>query len=145
MSSYLIYGANGYTAALIAREAVRRGQQPILAGRNREAIGALAGELALRQRCFGLDDPAAIDEGLRRGGILTPVTAAWKTRVMDFGTGPIQAMSIPWGDVSTAYYSTRIPDIEVYIAATRGMRWGSRMSRSLGWLLGSSWVQALMK
>ena len=27
-------------------------------------------------------------------------------------------MTIPWGDVSTAYHSTGIPDIEVYMAAS---------------------------
>ena len=30
--SWLLYGANGYTGALIAREARRRGLSPILAG-----------------------------------------------------------------------------------------------------------------
>ncbi len=29
----MIYGANGFTGELIAREAVRRGMAPILAGR----------------------------------------------------------------------------------------------------------------
>ena len=42
---FLIYGANGYTGELIAREAVRRGHKPILAGRNAEKLGALAKEL----------------------------------------------------------------------------------------------------
>jgi hypothetical protein len=31
---WMIYGANGYTGALIAREAKKRGAAPILAGRN---------------------------------------------------------------------------------------------------------------
>ena len=31
---WLLYGANGYTGRLVAEEAVRRGLQPILAGRN---------------------------------------------------------------------------------------------------------------
>jgi short subunit dehydrogenase-like uncharacterized protein len=259
MPNYLIYGANGYTGALIAREAVRRGQEPILAGRNRAAIGALAGELALRQRAFDLEDPKALDEGLRdidvvlhcagpfshtskamadsclrtkthyldvtgeigvfealaardaeakaagvmlmpgvgfdvvpsdclaahlkrrlpsatkltlgfmllsrvsrgtattmaenlpkggmvrRGGVLTAVPAAWKSREIDFGSGPVLAMSIPWGDVATAFYSTRIPDIDVYMAAPRGMRWGSWLSRYFGWALGSAWMQGLIK
>ena len=35
---FVIYGANGYTGELIAREAVRRGLRPVLAGRNRDAI-----------------------------------------------------------------------------------------------------------
>src|SRR3990172_655644 len=64
-SGYLIYGANGYTGELIAREAVVRGQRPILAGRSAAAVRALAQELGLESRAFGLDDPAALDAGLR--------------------------------------------------------------------------------
>ena len=43
MLDFMIYGANGYTGSLIAREAVRRGMRPILAGRHAEKIAALAG------------------------------------------------------------------------------------------------------
>ena len=57
---------------------------------------------------------------VRQGGVLTRVPAAWKTRVIDFGTGPVKAITIPWGDVSTAYHSTGIPNIEVYMAAPLG-------------------------
>lgn len=63
--SCLIYGANGYTGELIAREAVRRGLRPILAGRRRQPIQALARELDLASRVFELDDPGRLDEGLR--------------------------------------------------------------------------------
>ena len=45
--TWLIYGANGYTGELIAREAAQRGLKPILAGRNRAAIEALAVDLGL--------------------------------------------------------------------------------------------------
>src|SRR4051794_33857902 len=62
---YLIYGANGYTGALIAREAAARGQRPILAGRNAEALSALAGELGLEHRVFDLSDPTRVQEGIR--------------------------------------------------------------------------------
>jgi short subunit dehydrogenase-like uncharacterized protein len=43
----LIYGANGFTGELIAREAVARGLRPILAGRRGEPVEALASELGL--------------------------------------------------------------------------------------------------
>src|SRR4029078_2928593 len=55
MQPWMIYGANGYTGALIAREAVRRGHRPILAGRNAAEVGALARELGCESRVFGLD------------------------------------------------------------------------------------------
>jgi short subunit dehydrogenase-like uncharacterized protein len=54
---WMIYGANGYTGELIAREAVRRGIKPILAGRNREEVEALARELGCEARVFGLEAP----------------------------------------------------------------------------------------
>jgi short subunit dehydrogenase-like uncharacterized protein len=82
---------------------------------------------------------------VRRAGVLRQVPAAWKTRVIDFGTGPVKAMTIPWGDVSTAYHSTGIPNIEVYMAAPLRLRLAARTSRYLGWLLGSSVVQRLLK
>jgi short subunit dehydrogenase-like uncharacterized protein len=258
LASFLIYGANGYTGSLIARQAVARGHQPILAGRNAEALASLARELALEYRVFALDHPAAVDEGIRgvqavlhcagpfihtfkamadaclrtrthylditgendvfealagrnaetkaagitlmpgagfdvvpsdclaahlkrrlpsatylalgfrsgsrmsrgtaltvveslpngglvrRAGVLTKVPAAWKTRTIDFGTGPVKAITVPWGDVSTAYFSTSIPNIEVYMAAPWGMRVGARLSRYFRWALGSRVVQGFL-
>jgi short subunit dehydrogenase-like uncharacterized protein len=82
---------------------------------------------------------------VRRGGVLTPVPAAWRTRKVDFGRGPAEAMSIPWGDVSTAYYSTGIPDIEVYSETPAAVRRLARVSRYFGWLLGSGPVQRFFK
>jgi short subunit dehydrogenase-like uncharacterized protein len=259
MPEYVIYGANGYSGTLIAREATKRGQRPMLAGRNSQAVAALAAELGLQHRTFDLGDPNQIDKGIRdvdlvlncagpfshtaeamadacrrtrthylditgevsvfesmaarraeakaanvmlmpgvgfdvvpsdclaahlkrrlpsattlalgfmllsrasrgtaktmaenmpygglvrQGGILTRVPSAWKSRLIDFGTGPLKAMTIPWGDVSTAYHSTGIPNIEVYMAAKPGMRAAARLSRYFGWALGASWVQALLK
>ena len=51
----MIYGANGYTGELIAKEAVGRGFKPVLAGRNKQAIGQLAESLNLTARVFGLN------------------------------------------------------------------------------------------
>jgi short subunit dehydrogenase-like uncharacterized protein len=65
VSSFLIYGANGYTGELIARQAAAEGLRPVLAGRSAAAIERLAGELELPARVFGLDDPAAVDRGLQ--------------------------------------------------------------------------------
>src|SRR5436190_8984048 len=51
---------------------------------------------------------------IRKDGKITPVPAAWKTREIDFGDVKKTAVTIPWGDVATAYYSTGIPNIEVF-------------------------------
>jgi short subunit dehydrogenase-like uncharacterized protein len=61
---WMIYGANGYTGELAAREAAARGLKPVLAGRNREAIETLATELDLPCRVFGLDDVQQVRQGL---------------------------------------------------------------------------------
>ena len=82
---------------------------------------------------------------VRQGGVLRRVPAAWKTQVIDFGTGPVKAITIPWGDVATAFHSTGIPNIEVYMAAPLGLRLAARASRSFGWLLGSRPVQRLLR
>ena len=250
-SDWLIYGANGYTGELIAREAVQRGLHPILAGRNREAITTLATSLGLESRSFRLDDPQAIEAGLkdcavvlhcagpfsrtakpmieaclhththylditgeiavfelaatfdavaklasimvlpgvgfdvvptdclaahlksllptathltlafrglgrtsrgttltalegiatagmiRREGRLLPVPGAWKTRRVDFGNGrgPISTVTIPWGDIATAYYSTGIPNIETYIALKPKLIFLLKVGRYLSWVI----------
>jgi short subunit dehydrogenase-like uncharacterized protein len=86
------------------------------------------------------------DGGLvRENGIVKRVPAAWKTRVINFGDGPVRAITIPWGDVATAFYSTGIPNIEVYLAAPWTVRAGARLSRWVGWLLRSKWVQARLR
>ena len=59
----LLYGANGYTGELIAREAVRQGLRPILAGRSREPVVALAADLGLPHRIFDVTHARAHLDG----------------------------------------------------------------------------------
>ncbi len=258
-SNIIIYGSNGYTGELIVDLAAEESAKPILAGRSPGKIETQAALRELDFRVFALDDPAAIDAGLRdmavvincagpfsrtavpmaeacirtgthylditgeievfealasmgdaakdagvmlmpgtgfdvvpsdclaahlkrrmpaatelilafkaigrpsrgtattmmenihKGGMirkdgnLTPVPSAWKVRDFDFGDGPVPAMSIPWGDVSTAFHSTRIPNIQVYMAAPPNLRRMAAFSRYFGWLLAAAPVQALLK
>lgn len=53
--NWLIYGAYGYTGELIAREAVKRGMKPVLAGRNPQKLHTLSQELNLEMRAFSID------------------------------------------------------------------------------------------
>lgn len=259
MSVLLIYGATGYTGALIAREAARRGMRPVLAGRSPGPLADRAGGLGLDHRAFALDAPEAVASGLqgvhtvlncagpfrhtatpladvclragvnylditgeaavfealaardaaaeragvvvlpgvgfdvvpsdclaahlkrrlptatrlalafrsagrmsrgtaltaidrmsdgglvREDGVLKRVPAAWKTRAIDFGGGPQKAITIPWGDVATAFHSTGIPNVEVYLAAPWALRVGARLSRWFGWLLDSAVVQRRLR
>jgi short subunit dehydrogenase-like uncharacterized protein len=256
---FLLYGAYGYTGELIAEEAVRRGMQPILAGRNPEKLRALADRLDLDYAVADLNDRAALDAALakvpvvlhaagpfrytsrpmaeaclrtgthylditgevevfemlagmddaareagimllpgvgfdvvptdclarylkeelpsathleiafmglsgvsrgtattaieqmgeggliRRDGVLRTVPAAWRTREIDFGPKVRDVVSIPWGDLATAYRTTGIPNITTYAALGHTEQRLLLLSRYFGWLLGSTPVQALLK
>jgi short subunit dehydrogenase-like uncharacterized protein len=65
MKNFLIYGANGYTGELIAREAVKRGLQPILSGRSQNKVEPLAKELDLIYRTFSLEDKKSLEYTLK--------------------------------------------------------------------------------
>jgi short subunit dehydrogenase-like uncharacterized protein len=62
---WMIYGANGYTGELIAREAKSQGKSPILAGRSAAKIAALATRLKLPSKVFRLSTPSEIADALR--------------------------------------------------------------------------------
>jgi short subunit dehydrogenase-like uncharacterized protein len=53
---------------------------------------------------------------IRKDGNLIQVPPVWKALMQDFGRGPVRVVSVGWGDVSTAYYSTGIPNVETYLA-----------------------------
>nr|MBA3889959.1 saccharopine dehydrogenase NADP-binding domain-containing protein [Gemmatimonadaceae bacterium] len=73
---------------------------------------------------------------VRRDGQIIEVPAAWRSRDIEFvGGAPALAVTIPWGDVATAWHSTGIPNIAVYMAMTPAMRRALVASRWLGPLL----------
>lgn len=258
-AQWMIYGANGYTGELIARKAVADGQKPVIAGRNKAKVEALAKELNVEYRVFGLDNPSQIAEHIqgmslvlhcagpfsmtakpmmlgcinakchylditgeievfelaqslnaqaneagivlcpgvgfdvvptdcvalklkelmpdathlslgfdsaagfspgtaktsiegmadggkvRVNGKITTVKLAHSVKQIDFGRGTKNAMTIPWGDVSTAYHTTGIPNIETYIPAPKAMVFGSRLANLFRPLLGLALVQNFMK
>lgn len=256
---WLLYGANGYTGELIAREAVARGMRPVLAGRSKQKIARLAAELDCPSAVFDLDDHTALCStlsqvaavlhcagpfsqtaasmmqgclathvhylditgeidvfelgasvhgkaqrsgivlcpgvgfdvvptdsiaarlkealpdathlalgfdsraGLSKGTAKTAIESAGKgscvridgrlvterlgsrTRRVDFGAGEKLAVSIPWGDVSTAYYTTDIPNIEVYTAASQKSVNSMRRANLFRPLLRQRWIRELAK
>ena len=259
MKNFLIYGANGYTGELIAREAVTRGMKPILAGRSQNKVEPLAKELGLVCRTFSLEDKksleytlkevdfvihcagpfsltsekmveaclrlgkhylditgeltvfeamAARDEAAKKAGIMVmpgvgfdvvpsdclarhlknrlpeavdltlafyglgrishgtqstmvmnignggairkdgeivSVPAAYKTREIDFGEIKKLGVTIPWGDVSTAFYSTGIPNIKVFTVIPKKQITLLKMSRYIGWLLATKPLQSILQ
>lgn len=89
----------------------------------------------------------SIPEGglVRKNGALTRVPAAWKTMEVPFPDKPRLAMTIPWGDLSTAYRSTGIGDIEVYMAVPPAAVASARRMRPFAKLLGFGPVQSFLK
>jgi len=51
------------------------------------------------------------------------------------GTRKLFVMTIPWGDVSTAYFTTGIPDIEVYTGISKKVYNGLKLQPLFNWLL----------
>jgi short subunit dehydrogenase-like uncharacterized protein len=111
-------------------------------------------ELAFRGRGGGISHGTAktMTENLHRGGTirrdgeLVHVPTAWKTRMIDFGDGrPAHCMSIPWGDVVTAYRSTGIPNIMVYTGVPQRPARILRLARPLLPLLGTRPIQNMIK
>ncbi len=79
----------------------------------------------------------------RRDGVL--VRTGVLTREIDFGRGPTLAMSISWGDISTAYHSTGIPDITVYIPARPKMIANAKRAGRMRLLFKLGFVQNYLK
>lgn len=82
---------------------------------------------------------------VRRDGRITPVPAAWRTREIDFGEVTKTGVTIPWGDVATAFYSTGIPNIEVYTVVPPQNLKMLKMSRYLGWFLATGFAQKYLQ
>lgn len=82
---------------------------------------------------------------VRENGVLKRVPLAWKVRYFEREGVQRSAMTIPWGDVCTAYFSTGIPNIEVYMAVPPATIRRVRRLRLLGPLLGWKPVQELLK
>ncbi|MBL8286904.1 MAG: saccharopine dehydrogenase NADP-binding domain-containing protein [Rubrivivax sp.] len=54
----------------------------------------------------------------RRGGRIVRLPDTPRGSV-DFGSGPVPTVALSWGDVATAWHSTRIPDIDVHFQSSR--------------------------
>ncbi len=82
---------------------------------------------------------------VRIDGELVRVPLAWKARTFARDDQQRSAMTIPWGDVYTAFVSTGIPNVEVYMAVSPATIARLRRLRLLGPLLRSRLVQGLLK
>lgn len=89
----------------------------------------------------GLDRPGAV----RVGGELRTVPMAYRVRDFDFGFGEKRGVTVPWGTISTAYYSTGVGDIETYATVPSFAVEAMRRTRPLTPALALGPVQELLK
>jgi short subunit dehydrogenase-like uncharacterized protein len=82
---------------------------------------------------------------VRRDGRITAVTPGTLERHFDYGNGPRSSVNVTWGDVATAYYTTAIPNVEVYFESTPALRGVLAANRLFAPLLQSSSAQAWMR
>ncbi|ESP88798.1 saccharopine dehydrogenase family protein [Candidatus Halobonum tyrrellensis] len=81
----------------------------------------------------GFTRPGAV----REEGTLREVPPAYRRRRVDLGQGAKPAVTVPWGDISTAYYTTGIGDIETYATVPAYAADLMERTRDLAPLMGS--------
>jgi len=72
----------------------------------------------------------------RRGGAIVPLDDR-SEREIDFGDGPEPCVPLSWGDVATAFHSTGVPNVTVYLRRTGLLRSANVAGRLFGPLLRS--------
>ena len=77
----VLFGASGYTGALTAREMVRRGLRPVIAGRRAERLQALAHELGgLETAVADAEHPETVRALVERGDVLVTTVGPFTER-----------------------------------------------------------------
>ena len=82
---------------------------------------------------------------IRQGGEVRIVPAGWRTRRVNFDGRPRIAVTVPWGDISTAYYTTGIENIEIYATVPKYAVGLMRRSNALAPLVGAGPIQRALK
>lgn len=106
-------------------------------GARRLVLGISGLEMISRGSFRSLAEGAGQSILIRRGGRILEVVPGSLQRELDFGSGPRTSLAMSWGDVSTAYYSTGIQDIEVYCDAIPALWMMVMANRWFGGLLAS--------
>jgi short subunit dehydrogenase-like uncharacterized protein len=79
------------------------------------AFGSIGGMFS-KGTATTMAEGAGEKSAVRMNGQIVSVPLGHKGKWVDFGEKKLFTMTIPWGDVSTAYTTTGIPNIEVYTA-----------------------------
>ncbi len=82
---------------------------------------------------------------MRRNGKIIQVPLGHRGEVIDFGVAKQFCMTIPWGDVSTAFHTTGIPNIEVFTASSARAHQKLRWQWAFNWLLRLDFVRSMTR
>ncbi len=82
---------------------------------------------------------------IRKDGKIIKVPLGQKGFTVDFGKKKLFVMSIPWGDVSTAHFTTGIGNIETYAGVSPGVFRLLKLQPLFNWLLRTSTVRNFLK
>ncbi|MDE3144559.1 MAG: saccharopine dehydrogenase NADP-binding domain-containing protein [Bacteroidota bacterium] len=89
----------------------------------------------------GLGEGGAV----REDGKIISKPLGHKGRWIDFGVKKLFVMTIPWGDVSTAFHTTAIPNIETYTGTSPKTFKLLKYQRLYNWLLKTNLVRNYVK
>ncbi len=81
---------------------------------------------------------------MRRNGEIDQLDGS-NEDLIDFGYGAKPTIAMPWGDVSTAYHSTKIPNIEVHFESSPQIARMMKMPFLLKAFLGLPFMQSFLK
>ncbi len=82
---------------------------------------------------------------VRENGKLKPIALASRTMNVNFGEFTTSTLCIPWGDISTAYRSTNIPNIAVYMGMPEKTIQKLKWANYFNWLMRKPWVKKFLK
>lgn len=78
---------------------------------------------------------------MRSKGALVTVPSMLRQRSINFGSSTMESWCISWGDISTAYHTTGIPNIRIYLGASSAQIRMFRILPFFGWLFKNKWIR----
>jgi short subunit dehydrogenase-like uncharacterized protein len=82
---------------------------------------------------------------VRKDGKIIRVPLGQKGMWIDFGVKKLFVMSIPWGDISTAHFTTGIPNIETYTGISKKTYNILKLQPLFNWLLRTNVMRNFIK
>ncbi len=82
---------------------------------------------------------------IRKNGKIVRTSLGKNGMWIDFGIKKLFVMSIPWGDISTAYFTTGIPDIETFAGVSPKTYHLLKLQPLFNWLLRTSFIRNFIK